>query len=886
MKRFMTFLMALIHVCLFMVCACPAEAGSRSVTILQTSLAYHGPAEFSYIVNEVRDGINRRLEARGYSIVPPEDHEPPAGLRDVKEAGKTAGVPLVLFGSVNLLGRWLSLDLRLMNLEQEDKGPELFFAQADRSEIGLLMDRIEAEIARTLASADTVAVIRIKGNRRIDSDAILQTINTRKGEQYDPVVLSEDIKAIYGMGFFEDVRIDVVEKPDGKRITYLVREKPAIRKINIAGNKEIKEDKIREVIDLKPFSVIQEKSLQENAEKIKALYVDKGFADTIVTASVKKQSEKAADITFEITEGEKVRIKSIEIAGNKAFSDDELEGLLETVEKKPFWTPSLRNIISLFKGDSAVLKWDALERDQARIAAFYHNRGYVDAKVGEPEVQREGAWLYVTIPVEEGEPYGVGKIEIIEDHFQDQDRLIRQMKIVKEPTFNQQVLRQDVMALKDMYADEGYAYADLVPRISRDTENRKVDIQLVVDTGPLVKFERIEIVGNTRTRDKVIRRELRVKELEPFSVSGMRRSRNRLNRLGYFEDVSLTPSKGSSEDMMNLKVEIKEQPTGTFSVGAGYSSVDKFMVMGEINQRNFLGKGQVLSFKGILGGKTTRFRLSFTEPYFLDTRFSLGVDAYNWEQEYDDYTKGSRGFVLRTAYPLSDNLRFFAGARLDRTDIFDVSPFASDIIRESMKIKSTHSIDAGLMYNSKNDFFNPTSGWDCLLAVEYAGFGGDATFAKVEGNAGYYHLLWREFVGHIHVGAGYVDQVGSGLLPVYERFFIGGLDTIRGFKYGKVSPIDPETMDRVGGNYMAFMQLETIFPLIKNMGLNGVVFFDIGNSWALEDEYIDLDLRKTVGFGIRWRSPMGPLRVEWGYNLDPQADEDNSAWEFRMGGVF
>ncbi len=857
-----------------------------SVTIFPFN--YIGPKGKHFISNEIFKEFKANLEAKGHIVtVSKLQVNKPA---DVKEILKKNGSDYGIYGTVSKLGKTISIDLYIVSRKSPDKKPLVAFVQGPENKRLGLTKLLVSKVEQTFLIPFKVAKVQVEGNKRVGTDAILQNVKTTKGELYDPEIISQDIKSIYSMGYFDDCEVDVEDTAEGKIVTFMVREKPAIRKIVFEGNKEIGSDKIRDVLDLKPYTVIKEKALQENAEKIKALYAEKGYAGTNVTVSIRPVSNQAADVVFEINEGEKVHIKSIVIEGNKAFSDDELKGIMEVSEKKPWWTPSLRNIMGLIQGSAGVLKWDALDRDIGRITAFYHNHGYVDAKVGKPRVERKGAELYIIIPLQEGERYGVGDIDIQEDYFKDKKRLLANLEIKKMDYFSQEVLRKDIMKLTNLYADQGFAHCNISPRIIKDPEKKVVNIRLVVNKGPKVIFERINIAGNTRTRDKVIRRELRVMELMPFSATGLKRSNDRLRRLGYFEDVEITPKPGRDESHMNLDVKVKERPTGTFSIGAGYSSVDNLILMGEISQRNFLGKGQTLSFKGILGGSTQRFSLSFFEPYFRDTRLSFGVDIYNWQYEYTDYTKDSVGGAIRFGYPLTDNLSFYFGARVDNTDLSDVSDNASYIIRNSMDIESTRSLNAGLTYDTRNRYFNPSRGWQNNIFIEYAGgfLGGDASYVKLRGDFGYYHRLGKFFVGHIKFGAGYMFKGRNGEMPVYERFFLGGLDSIRGYKYGDVSPRDSETDERIGGEYMGYIQNELIFPILKNMGLNGVVFFDMGNVWSDESgEGFDItDLRKSVGVGIRWLSPMGPLRVEWGYNIDRQEGDDQSNWEFRMGGNF
>ncbi len=847
---------------------------------------FYGPASASDTVDMVVTELMKNLEAEGDVVVL--THEVISSPEDARQAALEHGMKWAVYGSVTRLGNELSLDFRVIDTSLSGQKPHIVFTQGPVSKLAGVVAILADRLHQVFLSPYLVSAVRVEGNRRIGTDAIMEHIGTAKGEIYDPEQITKDIKSVYAMGYFDDVEVDVQDEPGGRVVTFMVREKPAIRKIFIKGNSEIEEKDIKEILNLKPYTVVREKSLQEAVQKIEALYSDKGFVGTTVTVSLDRISDQAADVVFEISEGEKVHIKKIDIVGNHAFSDDELKDIMEVTEKKPWWTPSLRNIMAMVKGDAGVLKWDALERDAGRITAFYHNHGYVDARVGQPKVVRKGTDLFITIPVEEGELYKVGKIDIEQDLFKNKDVLLSNMKIKDEPAFSQEVLRKDILKLTDLFADNGYAHADIRPVITKDPDNKTVNIKLIVDKGPLVKFERISITGNTITRDKVIRRELRVNELEPFSATGLKKSRERLNRLGYFEDVNFNTSKGSDQEHMNLEVKVKERQTGTFSIGAGYSSVDKLIVMGEISQRNFLGRGQTVNFKGMFGAETARFSLGFYEPYFMDTRLSMGIDAYNWRQEYTDYTKKSTGGALRLGYPLTDNLSAFFGGKWDYTDMSDVSDYTSQIIKDSEDIRETRAINAGITYDSRNAFFNPTRGWQTSFVTQFAGgfLGGDASFIKLEGTAGYYHPLFWDVTGHIKVGTGYVFEGRNGMLPVWEKFFLGGIDSIRGFKWGRVSPIDPETGERIGGNSMFYTQMEAIFPLVQNMGLNGVVFMDMGNAWDSDSSYNFSKLKKTIGCGVRWLSPMGPLRIEWGYNIDKEPGDDRSNWEFKMGGGF
>lgn len=750
----------------------------------------------------------------------------------------------------------------------------------------------EEKAAETLLSAllerQKVREVRVAGNVRMDAEAILAVTSLKPGDFLDPEEIRKDIKNIYNLGYFDDVRADVEKTKEGLVVTYIVREKPVVKEIVYEGNKAIKKDDLEKIAELKPSTILNLNKINEAADQIEMLYKERGYYQTVVKPEVKPLSPTEVRVVFHIKEGEKVYIKKIQFEGNRVFSDEKLKKLLEVSEKGHFsWLKKIKAYVSGGGVEPGVYSMGALYRDLGKIVSFYHNHGYIDARVGEPKIKQEGRWIYITIPIEEGPQYKVGHIDIEQDLFLDKEYLLKQLELPKEKIFNREVLRRDIMHLTELFADKGHAYAKVEPIIKKNPKTRTVDITFKIDKGPLVYVNRIEIQGNTRTRDKVIRRELLVVEQRPFSATRLKKSQERLHRLGYFDDVNFSTEKGVREDQMDIKVKVKERPTGTFSIGAGYSSVDKLIFMGQISQRNLFGRGQTLSFQGIFGARTTRYSLSFTEPYFRDTKVSLGLSLYDWSREYEDYTRESQGGSIRFGYLLTPNTRVFTGYRYDDSNLTDYSSYASAIIRESKDIHITSALEFGFTRDTRNHFFMPTKGMRTSLVFEHAGgfLGGDSAFEKITLTNSLYFPFLLKTTAHIRVGAGYITESAGGKLPVYEKFYLGGMDSVRGYRYGDISPLDPETGERIGGTQMAFVQLENIFPLVKSMGLHGVVFFDMGNVWEGKSCKLS-DIRKSVGFGIRWLSPMGPLRIEWGYNIDTKPGEEKSNWNFRIGGEF
>lgn len=833
---------------------------------------------------KVRQDIQERLQAEGFTLIPAEEVNREAAKfkeaitdTQAREIGHKLGADLVIWGNVVLVAELVSLEARLLDLTGKLPPATLKAEGAGVAAVPGLSQQLAQEASFKILGKEKVARIEVKGNRRIDKDALLTVMQTREGDILAPPRLREDLKAIFKMGYFTNVKFEVSDAPEGRVLTVVVQEKPAIRQIMIQGNRKIKEKKILEAMDLKPFSVASESAIMENVAKVEKLYADKGFYQAKVSYTLQPVTDTEANLILNINEGGKVYVKKIEFEGNTAFKDKELRGVMETKEK---------SLLSFITGTGKLDK-DILERDAEKVAAFYFNNGYVRAKVGSPRIDIKGDNIFITIPVEEGPRFQVGLVDLQGDLLEDKEKLKKGLAITRQKVYSREVVQQDLTNLADFYADKGYANADITPLVKEDDVTQKVDITFDIRQGSKVYFERIEIAGNVKTRDKVIRRELRVYEQELFSATKLKESTRNLRRLEYFEDVNFSTTPGSAPDRMNLKISVKERPTGTFGVGAGYSTQDQLVGMVEISQSNLFGRGQQLRFQGIIGAISNRFRLSFTEPYLFDRPLSFGIDAFNWEREFDEYTRRSSGGSLRLSHPLRWRYtRLYGSYRFEYVDLSDLRANTSQIIREAASIHSTSAVSLGVRRDSRDALFMPTRGSDNSFTMEMAGLGGDTAFVRLIAESGWYFPFWWGTVGVIHARGGYMSKLSWGELPSYEKFYLGGIDTIRGFNFAEISPRDPRTNERIGGTSFSQLNLEYRWPVpyLKKFGFMGTLFFDAGNVYG--QNYVAPALRTSVGGGVRWYSPMGPLRVEWGYNLAPKPYERKSVWEFTVGGTF
>ena len=801
---------------------------------------------------------------------------PRAALEAVAQA---AGASFVGVGSVTQLGRRISVDSAIFDAVTTE-APHAAYREGESIQE---LPRLTAEIMRDLLTYSnktfTVSSISATGNVRIDSGAILQKISTKAGDLYDPAVLREDIKSVFSMGYFDNVEVDVQDDGEGKAVVFQVVEKPLINEVLITGAGAIKEEEVREAAGITANSIINPAKVNEAAEKIRELYKSKGYYNTEVNSGIETTNDGASIVRFDIQEKDKVVIREVGFSGNEHFSDGDLRDVIQTA-KRSWW-------ISWLTG-TGILRMDVLQQDMERVAAFYHNHGYLDAKIGEPAITEKEDGLYIDFSVEEGMRYRVGTVDIRGDLIKDKRELIHSLKIRDEEYLNRQTLREDMARLTDLYAEQGYAYAEVSPKINKSQTGNRIDLVLDIAQGPVVYVNRVEIQGNTRTRDNVIRRDISLEEGSKFDSKALRTSTQKLNRLDYFESVNITPKPTMREDLLDVVVDVKEKPTGQFAVGAGYSSSDNLLFMGEISERNLFGTGNRLSLQANASGKSTRYNLRFTNPRIYDSQVSGSVEVYDWTREYDDYTRETLGTGFSVGHPLFEEWRIYYGYSLSDTDLSDISADASSVILRSKDIHVISEGELSLVRDTRDKFFSPTSGSRNSITVAYAGgpLGGDGEYTKLEGSSSWYFPMVWQTVFHVKGAAGQVFENEDGKLPVYEHFYLGGMNSIRGFESASISPLDPITGERIGGDKMWYVNLGIIFPLVKDLGLDGELFTDFGNVYAVDDDWDFGEYKKAAGVGVNWASPLGPLRMALGFNLDKQEGEDSSTWDFSIGGSF
>ena len=787
--------------------------------------------------------------------------------------GRFLGSDFVLTGSVTQFGESINIDAKMIDLQTGKDLPAVSVAGKEAAGIANLANQLKIEILSGAGLIQKIAKIEIKGNRKIEASAIIQQIKSKPGKPLIQAYITEDIKTIFKMGFFQDVSAEVAKNEEGNVITFIVKEKGLVSEIRIEGNKAIDKDDIIGALTIKARQTLSQEKIKSDLEKIKALYDNKGYYNAEIIDRVEKDGEKDFRVVINIKENSQLYVKTISFEGNEAFAAKELKNMMSTNEK---------GLLS-FITDSGLLKRDLLRQDVSKLTAYYYNNGFIHAQIGEPEITHDTKWIYVKVKIQEGKKFKIGKTEISGDLLEKPRAELQQSLKTKEgATYDREGILRDIDSLTQACNDEGYANADVSPKINVRDKEQLVDVDFNIKKEGLVFFHRINITGNSVTRDKVIRRQLDIIEGDLYSSSKLKTSYTNLNRLRYFEEVDFQTEKGPDKTLMDVNIRVKEKNTGMFMIGAGYSAVDQAIVMAQVTQQNFLGRGQILSLKASLGSTTNMYELSFTEPWLFDIPLWLKYDIWKYKKEYDSYNWDSRGTGFTLSYPLWKKISGNIGYKITIDEIQDINySTAPWYIKAQAGETTTSAVTVGLGLDTTDDNMFPTTGMRANTFVQEAGgpLGGDSNFTKLGLNAASYYSLPLKMVFGVRGRIGYITGHDGKDVPIFERYVLGGLSTIRGLRYLGID--GSGTSDVLGGTSMLVLSGEIVFPLVKEAGMKGVVFYDTGNTW--DGQYRLNDLRQTVGVGIRWYSPIGPLRLEYGYVLDRKVNEGTGRIEFSIG---
>ncbi len=731
-----------------------------------------------------------------------------------------------------------------------------------------------------------VAEVVISGNRRTETSLIDLNIEIMPGDTYSSQAVKENIERVYELGFFQQVSVDVTRVKDGLRVEFIVEENPILADLKLSGNDKLKEDDIKEALGMKEGRILSLKKIIESRQVILDLASEKGLVGTEVQYEIEPKGDGVIDVVYKIDEGEKKYIKEVQILGNYKVETKEIK---KKIYSKPKYFFSFLTKRGLFKIEE-------IKRDADRIKAVYIDKGHLDINVSEPKVRydEEKDGYVVTFSVEEGVQYSVSEVTFTGDLTEDQDKIQPTLQLLPGTIFSSFALQSDVSKIADFYGDKGYAFANVTPDVRLDKENNKVDIGYSIEKGEEVYIRNINIFDNSRTRDHVIRRELSLQEYSPYSVSKLRAARYEVSRLGYFQDnvEVVTQRVLDSEDSLDVNIKVEERPTGFFSLGGGVSSVEKFLFAGQIQESNLLGYGKTLSLDAQIGGVTKVLSLNYRDPYLFGTRWLLDVGMFSNNRDYRDFDRNARGISVGIGRRIGRNLQVRVFQEFADQDVSNVRGDARLVIQEAQR--TIVSTGLGISWDTRNNYLDPTKGVLLSTSIEYAGlFAGNTNFIKSNSSAKSWIPFWKNTYfatkasyGHLHL----IDM-GDDLL-VEERFFLGGPNTLRGFRYRRVGPrisTDSGGYVIIGGTQQVLASVDFVLPLSQTVGFKAVAFFDIGNAFDSNEKFSlnPSNLRKDAGFGLRWVSPLGPMKLDIGFPLGERfADENSYEVQFTVGNLF
>lgn len=722
--------------------------------------------------------------------------------------------------------------------------------------------------------APTVRDIAVEGNRRIQTPVIVNRVQTKIGDPFSPTGVREDVRSIFTLGFFDDVQVRVEDFEGGVRLIFVVVERPLVREVGFEGNQEIKTEDLREKAAIRVGVLYNPVEVQRAQEGIREKYEEEGFFGVTISPRTERTPEGDLRIVFRIDEGKKMYIDRIVIEGNQALTAKQIKDAMATKERL-FW------ILPFSKVTRKVF-----DEDAERILNLYADHGYIQARIESheivPDFQRNKVTLRTRLV--EGPQFRVGSVTFSGNQILSDDEIRRLIQLKEGDAFNRGLLRISNRAIADRYSEIGRARADVVPSTDVKADALRVDVGFTIKEGPEVYVERINITGNTKSSEKVLRRELRVVEGELFTYQKLVRSRQRLFNLGYFDEVNVTVEPGSTPDKVVINVDVKERATGLVSVGAGYSSLDNIFATLDITQRNLFGRGYEVFARFRIGSQSRLGLVGFTDPYFLDTQLRAGADVYDRERQYVDFTEERLGGDLRASYPLAEYVTLGGTYRLENVDISDVAESSSDDLKREIGTKLNSVIELALSRDTRDNIFEPTTGSRTSLDAAFAGLGGDTQFYRVIGeHSQFFPLPIFNWVFAVRGLAGYIQGWGGQDAPIFERFFLGGATTLRGQKTRSVGPKDSRGAV-IGGDTELLFSTELLIPVFPRFRV--AFFFDAGNAYGFGKDFDPTDLRLGAGLGFRFFSPLGPLRLELGYNLDKQPGEKDYQIHFAVGSPF
>ncbi|MCT4575431.1 MAG: outer membrane protein assembly factor BamA [Alphaproteobacteria bacterium] len=734
-----------------------------------------------------------------------------------------------------------------------------------------------------LANAKTIDNINVSGNKRIETETVISYLALNIGDEISNKELSKSLKNLYATNLFADISIS----EDKGTIYVRVLENPIVNEIAFEGNVRIKNDFLQRELSLYTRSVYTKSKVQNNLERLKQIYEKSGYFGATINPKIIVLDDNRVNVVFEINEGTRAKIRKINIIGNENYSDDLLKDKISTKESR--WYK--------FLSGNTSYDADRIDYDKELLRRFYLSRGYADFQVQSitSKLTKDKKSFYITVKVEEGERYRFSKVEtkaLLKDVNQEEINSIVNELTKTGDWYSSNKIEKAVLALTKSLENQQYAFVKVSPDVSKNDDNKEISIVYNIGEGQKVFVNNINVSGNERTRDEVIRREFKLIEGDAFNRDKLIKTERDLRNLDFFDKVNVKV-KEVDKGLTDINVNVSEKSTGEFSMGAGFSTEDGALADFSISEDNFLGKGQKVKLGTVLSGKSQQIDFGFTEPYFLNRDLSAGFDIFNVEKDYQDessYDKKLTGFALRLGYPLKEDLRQNIAYNFEKSNIYNVGEDASTYIKEQAGNSTKSSISSVLTYDTRDSAFDPTEGTLLKMSNELAGLGG-LKFIKNTVGGGFYYPLSDQWIFSNYTEAGNVFAYGGDDINISDRFFIGG-KTLRGFERSGIGPRDKKTDDALGGENYIKNSMELSFPLgvSQDLGLKGYSFLDAGTLWGATSSssniHDDSSVRASFGVGLAWKSPMGPLRINLAFPFLKEDYDKDEVFSFTFGTRF
>jgi len=878
-----------------------AENVTQDVKVAVLPFTVNAGDDLSYLKDSLPELLSDRLKEAGFEVVDVEeigrliDEKGITSIttRSARELALVSGAGFSVHGSLNQIGDDLTLDARLVDAYGKTPGKKISVTKEGLINLLPAVDDLVARMKMDLLRLDIIAEVDVEGTKVLDKDVVLMRLTLQKGDLLTAKSVNTALKNIYDLGYFDDVEVKVDTIPEGKKVIFAVEEKPRIQALGVRGSDAIDSEDIIEAVSTKKGGVINPKVLADDIRVVREMYRKDGYYKAKVTHEIEDTGAGVARLTYVIDEGPKLYIENVIIDGAKQMDPDDVKEVLSLKERGMFsWI-----------SNSGVLKEELLDRDGAAIQAFYQSKGFIDVKVGRPQVEIKDEGIDVIYQVWEGDRYKMGETRFKGDLIDETVRLKEVTRVDKlkedDDYFDRSLLKRDIDSLTNYYNNFGYAYADVQVNLKDDPETKTVDVVYNISKHQRVHIRRVLIEGNTVTRDNVVMREMRLADGDMFSGTKLNRSTQRLNNLGFFEKVDISPVPTGNPEEMDLVVRVKDKATGKISGGIGYSTYDSVYVAASITEANLFGKGYSLGLSGAFSKTKKTFSLNFKNPRVNDSDLGFGAEAHHKIEDYNDYDRTGTGGTASFTYPIGE----FSAVSLDYTAEYyvldEISTDASQTVKDDAGSHILSKITGAIARDTRDSYQNPTRGTRLGFTLAFGGgpLGGTDDFVKYTGDYQWWTPAIEEVIFHSKVWAGLLHKnFGGSTVPSDERFKLGGVSNVRGYSNYSISPLDDAGASE-GGTKAFYINLEFKRLLSKEYGISALTFFDAGNSWNEKESIFSspvrnntkpalLGLYKSVGVGLNWYSPMGPVGFIYGYGLDRNGSSGRHKFELLMGQQF